>query len=271
MNKKRKTEIFALIIGIAFVFAFTACDDGSSGGGGVDTTLTFTSVAEFDAWLASQPDNTAANPYKVKFYVSDFYTSPSLSPKITLNNNKNKYVSFDFSGSTITSIGGFSDCTNLTGITIPNSVTSIGQYAFSGTSLTSVVIPDSVTNIGYGAFKDCSSLTSVTLPANANFTSIAQYAFSGTSLTSITIPKNVTEIVTHAFNNCTSLVSVTFQGTIPSAKLDNYAFGIPNQSGSNSDLRKKFYATDATDGTPGTYKRTSGSGTFESPWVWTKQ
>ncbi|MFR6424693.1 MAG: leucine-rich repeat domain-containing protein [Oscillospiraceae bacterium] len=57
------------------------------------------------------------------------------------------------------------DCTSLTSVTIPDSVTSIGEYAFSGcTSLTSVTIPDSVTSIGECAFYECTSLTSVTIP-----------------------------------------------------------------------------------------------------------
>jgi hypothetical protein len=55
----------------------------------------------------------------------------------------------------------FNGCSSLTSVTIPDSVTEIGRYAFGGCSLTSVTIPDSVTTIGYNAFYDCSSLTSV--------------------------------------------------------------------------------------------------------------
>ena len=78
--------------------------------------------------------------------------------------------------------------------TIPDSVTSIGSYAFSGcTGLTSIIIPDSVTSIGYRAFGGCTGLTSITIPASV--TSIDDSAFSGcTELTSITIKNPECEI-----------------------------------------------------------------------------
>ena len=96
---------------------------------------------------------------------------------------------------------------------IPNTVTSIGDGAFSGcASLTSVTIPDSVTSISDGAFSGCSSLTSITIPDSVP--SIGDRAFSGcTSLTSITIPKNVSSIGNYAFENCDSLANVYFEET----------------------------------------------------------
>ncbi|MBO4572489.1 MAG: leucine-rich repeat protein [Clostridia bacterium] len=107
----------------------------------------------------------------------------------------------------------FRDATNLTTITIPDSVTSIGDYAFMWcNSLTSVIIPDSVTSIGERAFYGCSSLTSVTI--GDGVTSIGERAFYGcSSLTSVTIPDSVTSIGGSAFNNCSSLTNIRFNGT----------------------------------------------------------
>ena len=89
--------------------------------------------------------------------------------------------------------------------TIPDSVTSIGDDAFSGCeSLTSIEIPDSVTSIGEGAFVYCSSLTSIVIPDSV--TSIGHYAFQNCrSLTSIEIPNSVTSIGVWAFWDCSSL------------------------------------------------------------------
>ena len=97
---------------------------------------------------------------------------------------------------------------------IPNSVTSIGDYAFSGcSSLTSVTIPDSVTSIGDDAFYYCTSLTSVTIPNSVR--SIGKWAFRGcSSLTSVTIPNSVTSIDDGTFASCTSLTSVTIPNSV---------------------------------------------------------
>jgi len=78
----------------------------------------------------------------------------------------------------VTTIGtnAFIDKTNITSITIPNSVTSIGNGAFARTGLTSVTIPNSVKTLGTNAFMLCTGLTSVTFNGaipSANFNSAA--------------------------------------------------------------------------------------------------
>ena len=86
----------------------------------------------------------------------------------------------------VTSIGdyAFFYCSDLTSITIPNSVKSIGDYAFWECSgLTSVTIPNSVTTIGKKAFYDCKGLTSVTIPNSV--TTIGESAFDEVDLTTV--------------------------------------------------------------------------------------
>jgi len=97
-------------------------------------------------------------------------------------------------------------------LTIPNSVTTIGEGALSGcTDLTSVTIPNSVTIIRDHAFSGCTSLTSVTLPDSV--TTIGGggmgRAFSRcTSLSSVTIPNSVTYIAANTFEDCTGLSTI---------------------------------------------------------------
>ena len=124
----------------------------------------------------------------------------------------------------VTSIGNyaFNGCSGLTSVTIGSEVTSIGGGAFNGcTGLTSITIPNSVTSIGNDAFAVCSSLTSVTIPDSV--TSIGDGAFSGCSrLTSVSIPAGVTSIGNDAFSYCSGLTSVTIGSGVTS--IGNYAF-----------------------------------------------
>jgi len=112
--------------------------------------------------------------------------------------------------------------------TIPNSVTSIGNYAFRYcTGLTSVTIPNSVTSIGNYAFADCTGLTSVTIPNSV--TSIGDWAFADcTGLTSVTIPNSVTSIGESAFQNCTGLTSVTIESDAIVSKAYTYDTNLKN-------------------------------------------
>ena len=158
----------------------------------------------------------------------------------------------------VTSIGGsaFSECTDLTSISIPTSVMSIDFFAFNGcTGLTSIMIPNSVTSIGESAFSGCSGLTSIVVEdgntrydsrnnCNAiidktnkkliagcknttipnNITSIGSGAFYNcTGLTSITIPNNVTSVDNNAFDGCTNLTSVTISNNVQSINYRTFA------------------------------------------------
>ena len=143
----------------------------------------------------------------------------------------------------------FYDCRNLMEITIPSTVTSIGNYAFGecfnlqtvtfeGNSqlqsignwafdfcsqLTSITIPSTVTSIGRSAFYDCSQLTSITI--SSMVTSIGEYAFGGCSnLQTVTFESDsqLQSIGYRAFNYCSQLTSITIPSTVTS--IGEYAF-----------------------------------------------
>jgi hypothetical protein len=147
-------------------------------------------------------------------------------------------------GLTVTQIGAnggptiFGRTALVTDVTIPNSVTLIGDNSFSScVTLTSVAIPTSVTTIGSSAFQDCESLTSVTIPEGvtllknyafaycysltsltlpASLTSIPDYAFTVTSLVTLNIPDTVTSIGYCSFGECPSLTAVTIPSSVTS-------------------------------------------------------
>ena len=102
---------------------------------------------------------------------------------------------------------------NLTQVIIQEGVTSIGSWAFAGTALTSITIPNSVTEIGEHAFSDCKGLISVSLPES--ITAIEQGTFYGcVNLTSITLPNGLVRIGSlnldfGTFERCESLISIT--------------------------------------------------------------
>ncbi|MBR7029289.1 MAG: leucine-rich repeat domain-containing protein [Bacteroidaceae bacterium] len=103
------------------------------------------------------------------------------------------------------------------------SVTVIGSEAFKNcTSLTSITIPESVTTIKHGAFSGCSGLTSITLPES--ITTIEYETFSGcSSLTSITIPVSVTTIRSEAFAGCSGLTSITLPESITTIEYETFS------------------------------------------------
>ena len=143
---------------------------------------------------------------------------------ITVDVNNPAYCSLDgvLFNKSMTEIICYPQGKTATTYSIPNSVTSIGNYAFFRcTSLSSIVIPNSVTSIGEGAFEYCNNLTSIIIPDGV--TSIGNYAFYGCrSLTSIIIPDGVTSIGNYAFDGCSSLPSIIIPDGVTS--IGNYAF-----------------------------------------------
>lgn len=195
------------------------------------------------------------------FYGCSSLSSVSIQSDLTSIGNSFFYNCSSLSSvtipSSVTSIGSeaFYGCSGLTSITIPSGVTSIGSEAFEGCSgLTSIivdesntfydsrgncnaiiktsnneliagfkntVIPNSVVSIGDHAFRNCSGLTSLTIPDGV--ATIGRYALAGCGLTSITLPNSVTYIGNYAFYNCNSLTSITLSNSV--TYIGDYAFG----------------------------------------------
>ncbi len=158
---------------------------------------------------------------------SDDFGAKMLSNTYT---NGKGVITFD---TLVTSIGmnGFSGCSNLASIKIPEGVTHIQPLAFRNctnlssveisegceiigmmafdkcTSLSSITLPESMTTLETGAFQNCTSLKSMTIPNKVK--TITQYLFNKcTNLTTVVIPEGVTTIDIGAFNQCSSLKSV---------------------------------------------------------------
>ena len=135
-------------------------------------------------------------PYKAEVTrnTSDLYTGDITIPS-TVNYGGKTYD--------VTSIGYFGmSCPGLTSVTIPNSITSIGQYAFCDCdNLTDIQIPNSVTRLGAWAFQDCDGLTSATI--GHGVTRIDAYTFDFCSnLRTITLGRSVSSLDGDAFSRC---------------------------------------------------------------------
>lgn len=173
-------------------------------------SLTSVKISDISAWCGIAFEDSSANPLSSADYL---YLNDELVVNLTIP-------------STVTSIGdyAFYRYHGLGSVRIADGVTSIGGASFSHCSgLTSVTIPESVTSIGASAFYYCEHLNNVIIPQNVNFIGALAFAYCK-SMTSITIPEDVTDIEFGTFVYCTNLKDVAMGDKIES--IGNEAFGV---------------------------------------------
>ena len=187
------------------------------GGGSDEKTYTVT-VAE----LAETATSITAS--KATIIVTDATDDTLSSVATAVKSINGVFVSLDLSQSTdVTTLSDsiFEYCSNLAEITLPETITTIGKYAFAHSPITKITIPDSVTEIGTGILQYCTSLESATL--GSGITTIEHYTFKGcTTLSDVTLGSNATKIEYDSFQNCTSLESITIPASI--TNLSSLAF-----------------------------------------------
>ena len=132
---------------------------------------------------------------------------------------------------TVTSLGSYAffGCDILTNVTLPNSLAGIGNSAFEYcTSLPNIVIPEGITSVGEMAFSYCTSLTNVTMADTVNNIGNAAF-FECESLASVNLPDGVTNLGETAFLNCTSLGSIAIPGSVGTIASETFEYcGLTN-------------------------------------------
>ena len=108
--------------------------------------------------------------------------------------------------------GALIDCVSVKSVSLPNSLTEIGDSAFSDCGMTSISLPGGLKKIGAAAFSGCEKLTSITIPSSVS--KIGDQTFWGCeNLRSITIPSGMSTVGWNAFSDCSRLTDVYYGGT----------------------------------------------------------
>lgn len=201
-------------------YAFTTCKNLIS----IEIPNSVTSIGEGAFWGCTELTtfvipNSVTNIGQKAFYGTQWYKNQGLiiyAGKVFYENHSFNQVIELKAGTIGIADGAFSITHQLTSITIPNSVKSIGKRAFEGCSnLTSIVIPKSVTSIGEYAFSGCSSMISIDIPSGVTYIENRTF-YKCTGLTSVKISYGTTSIGDGTFSGCTNLSSITIPNSVTS-------------------------------------------------------
>ena len=191
-------------------------------------------------------------------------------------NRFNQNVAVDvLPGVTAIERGAFSSSSSIWKVTLPGTVQTIGDYAFTGSAVQEVVLAEGLESIGLGAFQGCENLRSIAIPSTVTYiengafqgcTSLTEanipdgvefigaQLFKSSGLTKVTIPASVTKIWNEAFAECASLREVTLEQDDPTKieleLKDGYgnfidAFPTPHSAEEGIDVYVPFWALEA--------------------------
>ena len=210
-----KLEQITIPNSVASIGGFAFCDCDALNSVNIPASVTHIGDGAFaNCSKLSKIDVAENNPN----YCADYYALFNKDKTCLLRSEVHQYEIIYQIPDGVTSIGAYAFSGNdaLALIFIPDSVTSLGHHAFANcTNLSSLDIPDSVTSIEGGLFSGCTELTKVTLPDG--ITSISNSMFDEcSSLREIIIPDSVTAIENMAFRYCTSLTSINIPRNVKS-------------------------------------------------------
>ncbi len=163
--------------------------------------LTAVYISDIQNWCSTVFANEKANPlyYARALYLNGEPLTELVIPEGTVSVNPYAFIG----------------CEGLTSVTLPSSLSAIGESAFASCGLTSISFGSNITDIGASAFKNCTALTSVSFADGIGITRINDDCFSGCSaLGAAIIPHGVAEIGSNSFSGCTSLTEIVIPDSV---------------------------------------------------------
>ena len=204
---------------------FTATIDDGNGG---ETTLFLlpgatpgTAVVTFDGdnprhWQAEQTATVRVGPYQNDLVVPETVTTGGVTYTITGVGDE------AFTGCRVYTANGVTYWNGLTSVTLPETVTTLGDGAFALSDVTSVNFPHALTEVPMGCFGNCTKLTSITVPAHVKRVGLMAY-YGCTGATTLTLEEGVERIGEMAFFDCNKLTEVTIPASV--VTIGDRAFG----------------------------------------------